>query len=39
MARSAVALAQTDRVKDFAAGLMKAQTAEITSLEELRSRL
>ena len=39
MARAAASLAETAKVRDFAAGIVKAQTAEITALEELRGRL
>ncbi|MDZ4351694.1 MAG: DUF305 domain-containing protein [Arthrobacter sp.] len=39
MARAAVGLAKTARVKDFAARILEAQTAEITALQELRARL
>lgn len=31
--------AQTGKVKDFAAGIVQAQSAEIKALEELRHRL
>ncbi|MFS0718929.1 DUF305 domain-containing protein [Arthrobacter sp. 1P04PC] len=39
MARAAVRLAETSKVRDFAARIMEAQTAEITALQELRGRL
>lgn len=39
MARAAVELADTARVKGFAARILEAQTAEITALQELRARL
>lgn len=39
MARAAATLAETARVRDFAAGIVDAQTAEITALQELRGRL
>lgn len=39
MATAAVNLAETARVRDFAGGLVEAQTAEITALQELRARL
>lgn len=39
MARAGAGLAETAKVRDFAAGIVKAQTAEITALEELRGRL
>lgn len=39
MATAAVNLAKTARVRDFAAGLVAAQSAEITALQDLRARL
>lgn len=39
MAKAAVGLAETARVKDFAARILESQTAEITALQELRARL
>ena len=39
MARAAVRLAETSKVRDFAARVVDAQTAEITALQELRGRL
>ncbi|NKR10623.1 MULTISPECIES: DUF305 domain-containing protein [unclassified Paenarthrobacter] len=39
MARAAASLAETAKVRDFAAGIVEAQTAEITALQELRGRL
>ncbi|UKA56728.1 DUF305 domain-containing protein (plasmid) [Arthrobacter sp. FW305-BF8] len=39
MATAATRLAQTAKVKNLAAGIVKAQTAEINALEELRGRL
>ena len=39
MATAAAKLAETSRVRDFAAGVVDAQTAEITALQELRGRL
>ncbi|MEO5315158.1 DUF305 domain-containing protein [Pseudarthrobacter sp. CC12] len=39
MARAAAALAETAKVRNFAAGIVQAQTAEITALQELRGRL
>ncbi|QDG64536.1 DUF305 domain-containing protein [Pseudarthrobacter sp. NIBRBAC000502771] len=39
MASAAARLAETPKVRDFAARIVEAQTAEITALEELRSRL
>ncbi|MCQ6273275.1 DUF305 domain-containing protein [Pseudarthrobacter sp. R1] len=39
MATAAVNLAETARVRDFAAGLAEAQNAEILALQELRARL
>ena len=39
MARAAVELADTARVKGFAARILEAQTAEITALQELRRSL
>lgn len=39
MARAAVRLAETSKVRDFAARIVEAQTAEITALQELRGRL
>lgn len=39
MARAAASLAETLKVRDFAGGIVKAQTAEITALQELRGRL
>lgn len=38
MARAAVELTETARVRDFAARIVDAQTAEISALEELRDR-
>ena len=39
MGTAAAKLAQTSRVRDFAAGVVDAQTAEIKALQELRGRL
>ncbi|WP_144662975.1 DUF305 domain-containing protein [Paenarthrobacter nicotinovorans] len=39
MARAAAGLGETAKVRDFAAGIVEAQTAEITALKELRGRL
>jgi uncharacterized protein (DUF305 family) len=39
MATAAVNLAETARVRDFAAGLVEAQSAEILALQDLRARL
>ncbi|MEO3931206.1 DUF305 domain-containing protein [Micrococcaceae bacterium Sec7.4] len=39
MAGAAVGLAETARVRDFAARILEAQTAEITALQELRATL
>lgn len=39
MARVAAGLADTAKVRDFAAGIAEAQTAEITALQNLRARL
>ncbi|WP_455836994.1 DUF305 domain-containing protein [Pseudarthrobacter siccitolerans] len=39
MATAAVNLAETSRVRDFAAGLVEAQSAEILALQDLRARL
>ncbi|MFW0772228.1 DUF305 domain-containing protein [Paenarthrobacter nitroguajacolicus] len=39
MANAAVRLAETSKVRDFAARIVDAQTAEITALQELRDRL
>ncbi|MEO5314397.1 DUF305 domain-containing protein [Pseudarthrobacter sp. CC12] len=39
MARAAVRLAETSKVRDFAARVVDAQTAEITALQELRGRI
>lgn len=39
MATAGTRLAETSKVRDFAARILEAQTAEITALEELRSRL
>ncbi|MCQ6271875.1 DUF305 domain-containing protein [Pseudarthrobacter sp. R1] len=39
MAKAAVRLAETSKVRDFAARIVDAQTAEITALQELRGRL
>ena len=39
MATAALNLAQTARVRDFAAGLVEAQNAEILALQDLRARL
>ena len=39
MATAAVNLAETARVRDFAAGLAEAQNAEILALQELRARV
>ena len=39
MATAAVNLAETARVRDFAAGLVEAQNAEILALQDLRARL
>jgi uncharacterized protein (DUF305 family) len=39
MATAAVSLAETAKVRDFAARIVDAQTAEITALQELRGRL
>lgn len=39
MATAAVNLAETSKVRDFAARIVEAQSAEITALQELRSRL
>ncbi|OMH23355.1 DUF305 domain-containing protein [Tersicoccus phoenicis] len=39
MARAATNLAETAKVRDFAASLVQAQTAEVTALQDLRGRL
>lgn len=39
MARAAASLAEIAKVRDFAAGIVAAQTAEITALQDLRGRL
>ncbi|MCO4254499.1 DUF305 domain-containing protein [Pseudarthrobacter cellobiosi] len=39
MASAGTRLAETSKVRDFAARIVEAQTAEITALEELRGRL
>ena len=39
MARAAACLPETAKVRDFAASIVKAQTAEITALKELRAGL
>ena len=39
MARAAASLAETAKVRDFASGIVEAQTAEITALQDLRGRL
>ena len=39
MATAASSLAETAKVRDFAARIVEAQTAEITALQELRGRL
>lgn len=39
MARAAVDLAETTRVREFAARILEAQTAEIAALQELRGKL